>query len=190
MTKKKSNNKGDILAQYGLFVIHPVNLTLVLTDAEYKLLDAIRHFVNNGYPVSNSLLEVTHRITNAKSIASNKANLISIGFIKITAETQKGTLYSVLYNNIGEILKTLNNEKNPVNRLILADEYRVKKGLRAINSGLIERYKASNFDITHLEASNNDSEDIAQYYESEDAKYLNIQLDALNNGVITNRVYQ
>lgn len=188
--EKKKQSKKDALAKYGLFVVHPVNLTLLMTDAEYKLLDAIRHYVNNNHPVSNSLLEVTHRITNAKSIAKNKVNLIKLDFIKVLSETQKGIYYTVLYNNISEILCQLNNEINPIRRLEIADCYRVNHGLDALNTNAIRKYKGTNFDTTFCNIESSNTEIEGGCYESKDAQYLNEQLQLLENNLITKRVYQ
>lgn len=188
--EKKQQSKKDALAKFGLFVVHPVNLTLLMTDAEYKLLDAIRHYVNNNNPVSNSLLEVTHRITNAKSIAKNRVNLIKLDFIKVLSETQKGIHYTVLYNNISEILCQLNNEINPIRRLEIADCYRVNHGLDALNTNAIKKYKGSNFDTTFCDVENENTEIESDCYESKDAQYLNQQLKALESNLITERVYR
>lgn len=171
MTKeKKKQSKKDALAKYGLFVEHFVNLTLLMTDAEYKLLDAIRYYVNNNDPVSNSWLEVTHRITNAKSIAKNRVNLIKLDFIKVLGKTQNGIYYMVLYNNISEILCLLNNEINPIRRLEIADCYRVEHGLDALNINTIKKYKGTNFDTTFCDIESENSEKESKCYESKDAQ--------------------
>ena len=68
-------------------------------------------------------------------------------FIKIVnVDKRLGTIYKVNYDSICDIVEKINSEKNSVNRLVIADEYRKSVGLSEINKTKIKEYRNSEFD--------------------------------------------
>lgn len=61
-------------------------------------------------------------------------------------ETQKGTLYKVEYDIIVSDVKTLNEERNTLERLKLADNIRTQRGLEPINESKIKAFAGTSFD--------------------------------------------
>lgn len=68
-------------------------------------------------------------------------------------ETQKGTLYVINYDTIVSDIKALNEERNTVERLRLADTIRIEKGLEPINTAKIKAFADTSFD-TDIQLSN------------------------------------
>lgn len=190
---KKTKNRIDILITKGHYTVNPFHLKKVLTESEYTLLDIIRYesSISKGY-ISNTLIELEIGFTKGSSIARLKKNLIALEFIKIIEENKnKGTLYSIDYNVISNIVESLNNERNPINRLIIADNYRTSKGLNSILYKRINKFKDTSFNINNeinryisINNSSNIKEDI------DEIKSLNILYQKLSENKISEEQYR
>lgn len=146
---KKKNEKRDILSTKGYYTINPIHLKKVLSTQEYDLFDLIRYEnnVSDGY-ISYSLIQLEIGIIQRNLIADIKRNLIKLGFITIVDDNRnKGTKYAVNYPIVANLVEILNNERNSVNRLRIADKYRTERGLNSIVSNRIKKFENTNFDI-------------------------------------------
>lgn len=147
---KKKNEKHDILAKVGHYTINSIHLKKVLTPQEYDFFDLIRYEnnVSNGF-ISYSLIQLEIGIIQRNLIADIKRNLIKLGFISIADDNRtKGTRYTINYIVVRDLIKTLNDERNSVNRLRIADKYRTDKDLKSIVDNRIKKFENTNFDIS------------------------------------------
>lgn len=187
---KKKNEKHDILADIGHYTVNNVHLKKVLTPQEFDLFDLIRYEnnVSNGY-ISYSLIQLEVGIIQRNLIAEIKRNLIKLGFISIVDNNRiKGTKYTVNYTIVRDIVQVLNNERNSVNRLRIADNYRTNKGLKSIVGNRISKFENTNFDI---------SVDVDRFEKNEENKQVNCKevillnnlFEKLKNKEITERQY-
>jgi hypothetical protein len=94
MAKKKEIVKGEqFLLDIGLYVAHPINSQILLTQSECDVLNTIRHLSNIGYTaISSSLLSVYTGLTDKpikKAIDSLKRMKIieSMGICKTGLDT-------------------------------------------------------------------------------------------------------
>lgn len=142
--------KQNKLSIYGHFTINPFHLNKVLTLNEYHLFDTIRYILESNdleKRISNSLIKLESHFTNGEQISIAKNNLVKLKFIKLVdVDKRLGTIYKVDYDSICNILEKINLEKNSVNRLVVADEYRKSVGLNEINKSKIKEYRNSEFD--------------------------------------------
>lgn len=142
--------KQNKLSVYGHFTINPFHLNKVLTLNEYHLFDTIRYILESNdleKRISNSLIKLESHFLNGEQISNAKNNLVKLKFIKIVnVDKRLGTIYKVNYDSICDIVEKINSEKNSVNRLVIADEYRKSVGLSEINKTKIKEYRNSEFD--------------------------------------------
>mgnify|MGYP001078941176 FL=1 len=142
--------KQNKLSVYGHFTINPFHLNKVLTLNEYHLFDTIRYILESTdleKRISNSLIKLESHFTNGEQISIAKNNLLKLKFIKLVDVNKKlGTIYSIDYDSILLIIEKVNSERNSINRLIIADEYRKSVGLNEINKSKIKEYRNSEFD--------------------------------------------
>lgn len=187
---KKKNEKHDILADIGHYTVNNVHLKKVLTPQEFDLFDLIRYEnnVSNGY-ISYTLIQLEVGIIQRNLIAEIKRNLIKLGFISIVDNNRiKGTKYTVNYTIVRDIVQVLNNERNSVNRLRIADNYRTNKGLKSIVGNRISKFENTNFDI---------SVDVDRFGKNKENKQVNCKevillnnlFEKLKNKEITERQY-
>ncbi|QIU96324.1 hypothetical protein [Bacteroides faecium] len=187
---KKKNEKHDILADIGHYTVNNVHLKKVLTPQEFDLFDLIRYEnnVSNGY-ISYTLIQLEVGIIQRNLIAEIKRNLIKLGFISIVDNNRiKGTKYTVNYTIVRDIVQVLNNERNSVNRLRIADNYRTNKGLKSIVGNRISKFENTNFDI---------SVDVDRFEKNKENKQVNCKevillnnlFEKLKNKEITERQY-
>lgn len=145
-----SNNKfpkgEELLIEKGLYVTLPVNMMILLTQSERDVLNAIRHCKNLGeHFISNSVLRIMAGL-NEKTIRRARDKLIEMNIIEKGQTCSRGTEYRIRYSTLHSFIGKLNQERNPVQRLILADELRGKG--REINKELIKEFKNSEFDYS------------------------------------------
>lgn len=142
--------KQNKLSVYGHFTINPFHLNKVLTLNEYHLFDTIRYILESTdleKRILNSLIKLESHFTNGEQISIAKNNLLKLKFIKLVDVNKKlGTIYSIDYDSILLIIEKINSERNSINRLIIADEYRKSVGLNEINKSKIKEYRNSEFD--------------------------------------------
>ncbi|KAA6328462.1 hypothetical protein EZS27_022649 [termite gut metagenome] len=137
----------DRLAAIGYYNIHHCDLDFVLTEKEYKVLERIKHEKDCGaLYISYSLIEATTRL-DRKTFSKVKADLIKIGFLKDKKTTNLGTSYKIEYTKIAEILEKIIACDNRIERLRLADKFRISKGLKALNTSVIKKFTDSSFDV-------------------------------------------
>ena len=138
------NKNEKTLLDLGLYVALPINLQLLFTQSERDVLNTLRHLSNIGTTcVSLSLLRVYTGLS-GKTIQGALNNLETLGVISKGAVCKAGTYYTILYKRFGSALKQLNQERNPVERLRLADKFR--GDALAKNSGLIKELEKTQFD--------------------------------------------
>jgi hypothetical protein len=137
--------KGEIkLREVGLTIPVPMNLMILLTNVECDVLNVIRHA--QGFQekyISDSVIRIQTGHTK-RSIKQAKESLASMGIIKIKEITRRGTEYEILYGKLCQMIRDLNKERSPCKRLEMADVFRGEG--KAINTGLINEYKGTNFD--------------------------------------------
>lgn len=142
--------KKNKLSIHGHFTINPFHLNKILTLNEYHLFDTIRYILESNdleKRISNSLIKLESHFTNGEQISIAKNNLVKLKFIKLVDVNKKlGTIYSIDYDSILFIIEKINSERNSINRLIIADEYRKSVGLNEINKSKIKEYRNSEFD--------------------------------------------
>jgi len=158
---KKIDYKSKLL-DLGNFTTTSIYTKILLEGNESILFDWIIYFdgVNNEF-VSLSLLQLYTSFAKS-TIQKLKYNLIKIGFISVKRETKKGCIYDILWKNIYEIVKSINDENNAVKKLILSDQYRISKGLNTKYQKDIETFLNSPFDVDYTKNvkrdKNNDNE--------------------------------
>jgi predicted transcriptional regulator len=124
MEKELSKGEKAIL-ELGLYVAHPINLNVLLTQNERDVLESIRHCINNGENyVSITVLQAMTRLSES-SVRRARDSLICLGLIKKEESTTKGTKYKVIYDKLIPMIEALNSIKNPIDRLKEADKLRV-----------------------------------------------------------------
>jgi predicted transcriptional regulator len=89
MEKELSKGEKAIL-ELGLYVAHPINLNVLLTQNERDVLESIRHCINNGENyVSITVLQAMTRLSES-SVRRARDSLIELGLItKEDAATRK-----------------------------------------------------------------------------------------------------
>ena len=143
--KKKRIHKGEkALIKRGVYVTYPINLSILLTPNEILVLNVIRHCKNLGERyISNSILRVNTGLSET-TVRKVRDTLIELGIIQQIGEpTNLGIEYNVIYNVLCPIIEQLNEQKNPIKRLDIADKFR---GVgKARHSTLIKDFKNSEF---------------------------------------------
>lgn len=135
-------NKGEkAILKLGLYVAHPINLNVLLTQNERDILESIRHCINSGETyVSITVLQAMTRLSES-SVRRARDSLIGLGLIKKEKSTTKGTKYKVIYDRLVPMIEELNSIKNPIERLKTADELREGETNmnRKINNNIIKQ---------------------------------------------------
>lgn len=146
MSSGNKIHKGEqALIDMGLYVVHPMNLNNLLTQNERDVLNVIRHCNNIGERyISNSVFRIMTGMAE-NTIRKARDSLIRLGIIEKGKTTTKGTEYKVIFNTLCKMVQQLNQQRNPVKRLALADELRGAG--QEINKQLIEEFKNSEFNI-------------------------------------------
>lgn len=171
------SKRNDRIAQLGQFTTHPINLHKVINPSEYTFLEYIRHRINNAqYITANETIAIEMGIKKGSSIKKYKDVLKQLGFIEILSETKKGTQYRILLDNICKIVDKLNKETNPIERLRIADNYRIEKGLKPMHDNTIKKHTGGKYDISYNTDTNTETET-----KTEKKPVNNPDLDTLNN---------
>lgn len=184
--------RNDKIARLGQFTTHPIHLYKVITPNEYAFLDYIRHRINNGnYYTANETIEIEMGLKKGVTIRNYKDTLKQLGFIQILSETKKGTQYKILTDNICNIVQLLNNETNPIERLRIADKYRIEKGLKPLHETTIKNHTGGKYDISYNTETHNETEKIIEKETVNDPVLdtLNNLFSKYENDIITKREY-
>ena len=138
-----SKNEQKVI-DLGFYVAVPINLQILLTQSERDVLNSIRHLKSIGTRcISLSLLRVYTGLS-GKTIQLALYNLIALGVLSKGAVCKSGTYYDVVYKKLYMALKRLRQERNPIERLRIADSFR--GNALAIHKGVISEYTNSQFD--------------------------------------------
>jgi len=161
------NEYKEKIFNLGKYTISPIYFKLLFNSSERDILDFLIHCedIKKEY-VSNSLIRLYSNLSK-NTIIKMRNNLIQLNIIRIKKETKKGTIYIINWIELHNILNNLCEESNQIQRLIIADNYRVKFNLEGLNKKLIEEYKNTPFDID-FEKDNKKIDTIKK--ESEDTK--------------------
>lgn len=145
---KKDNKISDgekALIDMGLYIANPINLNILLTQNEKDVLNAIRHNKNSKqHYISNSALRLTTGLSE-NTVRKARDKLLQLGFIEKDGVSTLGIDYKIKYGTLCQKLERLNQEKNPVQRLILADKLRGCG--QHIHQKLIKQFVGSEFDM-------------------------------------------
>jgi hypothetical protein len=146
MSKKNKLHQGELdMIELGLYVTYPINLNALLTQSERDVLNAIRHCLNVGERyISISVFRLMTGLSE-NTIRKARDALLKLDIIKKGKETTIGTEYTIKYETLCPIVAQLNEEKNPIQRLIDADKFRGEG--REINKILINDFKKSEFNF-------------------------------------------
>lgn len=146
MSSNNKIHKGEqAIIDMGVYVALPINLNILLTQNERDVLNVIRHCnINRERFISNSVFRIMTGMAE-NTVRKARDSLIRLGIIEKVEITTKGAEYKVNFKNLCTMVKNLNEQRNPVKRLRLADELR-GKGME-INNKLIKEYKDTEFDV-------------------------------------------
>ena len=144
MSSSNKIHKGEqAIIDMGMYVALPINMNLLLTQNERDVLNVIRHCNNNGERyISNSVFRIMTGMAE-NTIRKARDSLIKLGIIEKGKTTTIGTEYKVNFKNLCTNVKNLNEQRNPVKRLALADKLRGAG--QEINKQLIEEFKDTEF---------------------------------------------
>lgn len=143
MSDNKIHKGEQALIDMGIYVALPINLNILLTQNERDVLNVIRHCNNNGERyISNSVFRIMTGMAE-NTIRKARDSLIKLGIIEKGKTTTIGTEYKVNFKNLCTNVKNLNEQRNPVKRLALADKLRGAG--QEINKQLIEEFKNTEF---------------------------------------------
>lgn len=145
-TKKEIHKGESALMDMGLYVAHPINMNILLTPNEQMVLNVIRHCKNlKERYISNSVFRVNTGLSEG-TVRKARDALIELGIIEQAGEpTPLGIEYNVKYNILCNMIKTLNEQKNPIKRLRMVDKFRGEKLSR--HTKMIEEFQNSELDI-------------------------------------------
>lgn len=146
MESKNKIHDGEIaLIEMGCYVASPINLCALLTPNEQAVLNVIRHSKNLGQRfISNSALQVSTGLSE-NTVRKVRDTLLQLDIIKQVSETTSvGIEYKINYKTLCTIIEELNNTKNPIERLVLADRFRGEKLAR--HTTIIKKYRDSELD--------------------------------------------
>ena len=146
MSSNNKIHKGEqAIIDMGVYVALPINMNILLTQNERDVLNVIRHCNNNGeHYISNSVFRIMTGMAE-NTVRKARDSLIKLELIEKVKTTTLGTEYKVNFKNLCTMVKNLNEQRNPVKRLRLADELR-GKGME-INNKLIKEFKDTEFDV-------------------------------------------
>lgn len=146
MAKSKISKGEKAILDMGYNISLPVNLNILLTQSERDVLNIIRHRINVKHPhISLSLFSLMTGLSEG-TIRRARDSLLDMGIIEASEEgISVGKAYKVKYDILMPMITALNEEKNPVKRLKLADKLRGKG--RETHQKLIEKFRGSEFDL-------------------------------------------
>lgn len=143
MSDKKIHKGEQAIIDMGMYVALPINMNILLTQNERDVLNVIRHCNNNGERyISNSVFRIMTGMAE-NTIRKARDSLIKLGIIEKGKTTTIGTEYKVNFKRLCTMVKNLNEQRNPVKRLALADKLRGAG--QEINKQLIEEFKNTEF---------------------------------------------
>ena len=144
MSSSNKIHQGEqALIDMGVYVALPINLNILLTQNERDILNVIRHCNNNGERfISNSVFRIMTGMAE-NTIRKARDSLMQLELIEKVKTTTKGTEYKVNFKSLCTMVKKLNEQRNPVKRLRLADELR-GKGME-INKKIVDEFKNTEF---------------------------------------------
>ena len=146
MAKSKISKGEKAILDMGYNISLPVNLNILLTQSERDVLNIIRHRINVKHPhISMSLFSLMTGLSEG-TVRRARDSLLDMGIIEASEEgISIGKAYKVKYDILMPMITALNEEKNPVKRLKLADKLRGKG--RETHQKLIEKFRGSEFDL-------------------------------------------
>jgi len=146
MAKSKISKGEKAILDMGYNISLPVNLNILLTQSERDVLNIIRHRINVKHPhISMSLFSLMTGLSEG-TIRRARDSLLDMGIIEASEEgVSIGKAYKVKYDILMPMITALNEEKNPVKRLKLADKLRGKG--RETHQKLIEKFRGSEFNF-------------------------------------------
>lgn len=146
MAKSKISKGEKAILDIGYNISLPVNLNILLTQSERDVLNIIRHRINVKHPhISMSLFSLMTGLSEG-TIRRARDSLLDMGIIEASEEgISIGKAYKVKYDILMPMITALNEEKNPVKRLKLADKLRGKG--RETHQKLIEKFQSSEFNF-------------------------------------------
>jgi DNA-binding transcriptional ArsR family regulator len=146
MAKSKISKGEKAILDMGYNISLPVNLNILLTQSERDVLNIIRHRINVKRPhISLSLFSLMTGLSEG-TIRRARDSLLDMGIIEASEEgISIGKAYKVKYDILMPMITALNEEKNPVKRLKLADKLRGKG--RETHQKLIEKFQSSEFNF-------------------------------------------
>ena len=146
MAKNKISKGEKAILDMGYNISLPVNLNILFTQSERDVLNIIRHRINVKHPhISMSLFSLMTGLSEG-TIRRARDSLLDMGIIEASEEgISIGKAYKVKYDILMPMITALNEEKNPVKRLKLADKLRGKG--RETHQKLIEKFRGSEFDL-------------------------------------------
>jgi DNA-binding transcriptional ArsR family regulator len=146
MAKSKISKGEKAILDMGYNISLPVNLNILLTQSERDVLNIIRHRINVKHPhISMSLFSLMTGLSEG-TIRRARDSLLDMGIIEASEEgISIGKAYKVKYDILMPMITALNEEKNPVKRLKLADKLRGKG--RETHQKLIEKFRGSEFNF-------------------------------------------
>lgn len=146
MAKSKISKGEKAILDMGYNISLPVNLNILLTQSERDVLNIIRHRINVKHPhISMSLFSLMTGLSEG-AIRRARDSLLDMGIIEASEEgISIGKAYKVKYDILMPMITALNEEKNPVKRLKLADKLRGRG--RETHQKLIEKFRGSEFDL-------------------------------------------
>jgi DNA-binding transcriptional ArsR family regulator len=146
MAKSKISKGEKAILDMGYNISLPVNLNILLTQSERDVLNIIRHRINVKRPhISLSLFSLMTGLSEG-TVRKARDSLLDMGIIEASEEgISIGKAYKVKYDILMPMITALNEEKNPVKRLKLADKLRGKG--RETHQKLIEKFRGSEFDL-------------------------------------------
>ena len=143
--KNKIHDGEKALIDMGCYVASPINLCVLLTPNEQVVLNVIRHSKNLGQRfISNSALQVSTGLSE-NTVRKVRDALLQLDIIEQVGETTSAGLeYKINHKVLCTIIEELNNTKNPIERLVLADRFRGEKLAR--HTAIIKKYRDSELD--------------------------------------------
>ena len=128
----------------GFFVETPIVLQVLLTPSELVTLNTVIHLSNLQHRFISQSMIVVYTGIDKKTVRSALAFLEHCGILKKKSTCQRGTHYEIRETWLTQIVRTLNQEWNPVQRMRMADKIR-GKGF-AIHTATIKNYTDTSLD--------------------------------------------
>lgn len=140
-------NYKEKVIEMGFYVFNPLKFMHLLNNTENSVFNVILNFEDrNQKYISQSLFEIM-TLTRKGTIKESIKNLEKIEFISLKATTTKGTNYIINWKIIYDILNQLVNEENIYKSLVIANNYRISKGLKSICESQLKKFEHSEFNI-------------------------------------------